>query len=95
MLSLHIFLLTPFVFYFQIAECRNFRRGSGHMIPCLLEHIDNITESSCKQFLLKMGSIIFSDYRLVSNFVDNCQQDIDRLKCGRVQLEEEDDVCIY
>ncbi|CAI9714844.1 Golgi apparatus protein 1 [Octopus vulgaris] len=72
-------------------DCQNFRRGSGHLIPCLFEHIDNITDSSCKQFLLKMGSIIFSDYRLVSNFVDNCQRDIDKLKCGRVQLEEEDD----
>ncbi|GAB1597551.1 Golgi apparatus protein 1-like [Argonauta hians] len=72
-------------------NCQNFHRGSGHLIPCLIEHIDNITDSSCKQFLMKMGGIIFSDYHLVSNFVDNCQRDINRLKCGRVQLEEEDD----
>lgn len=41
-----------------------------------------------------MGSIIFSDYRLVYNFVDHCQKDIADLKCGRVQLEDEDDVSI-
>ncbi len=67
-------------------------RGQGLVIPCLIEIKDNVTNPSCKQFLTKMASIVFSDYRLIYKFTDACGEDISRLKCGRMDVS--DDVSI-
>ena len=31
-----------------------------------------------------MEAVVFSDYRLIGEFVAKCQSDIDELECGRV-----------
>lgn len=43
----------------------------------------------CKSFLNKMELIIFSDYRLIHKFTDYCEQDIEKLKCGRLDMNSE------
>jgi hypothetical protein len=43
----------------------------------------------CKSFLVKIGSIIFSDFRLVEKFTTACQDDISKFNCGRLDSEEE------
>ncbi|KAL4235223.1 glycogenin glucosyltransferase glg1 [Mactra antiquata] len=68
----------------QIEECRLLPEGQGLRIPCLIEHMDNISDRECIKFLNKMGNIVFADYRLVYHFMENCKQDIDRTHCGRL-----------
>jgi Golgi apparatus protein 1 len=43
----------------------------------------------CKTFLIKIGSIIFSDYRLLERFTAACKNDITQFNCGRLETEEE------
>ncbi len=43
----------------------------------------------CKTFLVRIGSIIFSDFRLVERFTTACQDDIAKFNCGRLDSEEE------
>ncbi len=59
------------------------------MIPCLIENKVSVSHASCKQFLTKMASIIFSDFRLMGNFIQKCTSDIDKLHCGRLDHTED------
>ncbi|XP_050395779.1 Golgi apparatus protein 1 isoform X2 [Patella vulgata] len=78
----------------KIPECSNLQAGSGFMIPCLIEHIENVTNKACQQYLAKMSSIVFSDYRLVYKFVENCETDIQTLQCGRL-LDKKDEQALH
>ena len=57
-------------------------------MPCLIEYIDNVTNTQCREFLSRMESIVFSDYRLVYKFVDVCGNDIEKHSCGRIEDNE-------
>lgn len=63
--------------------CSESEDGGDKLISCLLDHKNEITHRPCYHFLVKMGTIIFSDYRLVCDFVSDCTEDIDRHKCAR------------
>lgn len=67
----------------------------GKIIPCLLEHRRNLTVPSCKHMMTRMQAIFFSDYRLIENFLDDCSKDVHKLSCGRLQTEEDEEVCFY
>jgi len=60
------------------------------VIPCLVEHIETVSDADCLAFLKKMRTAVFSDYRLIYKFVDHCHYDIDQYKCGRLQQENEE-----
>lgn len=79
----------------QIVECSGLPDGRGLKIPCLIENIDNVTNSNCKAFLRRMESIVFSDYRLIYKFADKCKSDIDALKCGRLPSNDEDSSSLH
>ena len=78
----------------QISECSELKKGEGHVIPCLVDNKEKVTDESCKLFLKKMASIVFADYRLIYKFAEKCQADIYKLKCGRLSTEAED-VSLY
>ncbi len=56
-----------------------------HMSSCLLNHQENITQPECQRFISAMSSLIFTDFRLIENFVIDCSDEIDALKCGRIE----------
>ena len=62
------------------------------VIPCLIEHIDNVTNANCRAFLKRMESIVFSDYRLIYKFADKCGSDITKFTCGRLPTLEDEAV---
>ena len=84
------FITLLHVFVLQISECGKLNRGQGEVIPCLIEHKANVSSASCKQFLTKMASIVFGDYRLIKKLTDSCNGDIQRLTCGRLDNDEDD-----
>lgn len=59
------------------------------MLSCLMDFGENATEPECRSFLKKMEAIIFSDYRLIYKFTEECQSDIERFKCGRLEMDSE------
>ncbi|KAK7800744.1 hypothetical protein U0070_014917, partial [Myodes glareolus] len=74
----------------EIKECAEEPVGKGYMVSCLVDHRGNITEYQCHQYITKMTAIIFSDYRLICGFMDDCKNDINILKCGSIRLGEKD-----
>ncbi|XP_012945019.1 Golgi apparatus protein 1 [Aplysia californica] len=75
----------------RISECNYLPRGQGQVIPCLIEHYDEIETSSCQSYINKMATIIFSDFRFMAPFVSDCNEDIAKYHCGRLEPSEEDD----
>lgn len=78
----HVFL------FYQIKECADEPVGKGFLVSCLVDHRGNITEYQCHQYITKMTAIIFSDYRLICGFMDDCKADINLLKCGSIRPGE-------
>ncbi len=59
---------------------------NGHLTSCLLDNLEDIAVGSpCRTFLTNIAAFVFSDYRLVANFVRDCEADIQKYKCGRVE----------
>ncbi|XP_001641258.2 Golgi apparatus protein 1 isoform X2 [Nematostella vectensis] len=65
--------------------------GQGKLVPCLLEHRQNVTDTRCKHMMTKMQAIVFSNYHLIDGFFKECQADVERTKCGRIEEKEEDE----
>lgn len=55
-------------------------------MSCLVDHRGNISEYQCNQYITKMTSIIFSDYRLICGFMDKCKEDVNNLHCGSINV---------
>nr|CAB3249303.1 Golgi apparatus protein 1 [Phallusia mammillata] len=68
----------------MFSDCGREQDGSGKLIPCLVEHREQIKVPTCVTFLKKISSIIYSDYRFICDFVSECQADIIKYHCGRV-----------
>nr|XP_045603883.1 Golgi apparatus protein 1-like [Procambarus clarkii] len=61
----------------------------GHTISCMAEKLDQIKDERCRQYLLRLAAIVFSDFRYVENMVNNCKEEIEKFKCGRVDVAHE------
>ncbi|XP_064105225.1 Golgi apparatus protein 1-like [Macrobrachium nipponense] len=68
----------------QFPDCKELSTP-GHTISCLTEVVEQLRDDRCRQYLLRMAAIVFSDYRLVENMVNDCKDEINTFKCGRVQ----------
>nr|XP_022342252.1 Golgi apparatus protein 1-like [Crassostrea virginica] len=75
----------------QIKECSHLEKGKGLVIPCLVDNIENVT-GSCRTYLEKMERIVFSDYRLIYHFMEQCGDEINKQKCGRIAPLDQNDV---
>lgn len=82
------FVIQFFLLVLKIHECSQLEKGKGLIIPCLVDNIENVT-GNCHTYLEKMARIVFSDYRLIYHFVDQCSVDIEQLKCGRIGPADE------
>uniref|UniRef100_A0A8C7XS36 Golgi apparatus protein 1 n=1 Tax=Oryzias sinensis TaxID=183150 RepID=A0A8C7XS36_9TELE len=74
----------------EIKECAAEELGKGYLVSCLVEHRGNITDYQCNQYITKMTTIIFSDYRLICGFLGKCHDDINALHCGSISTREKD-----
>uniref|UniRef100_A0A3B3QA56 Golgi apparatus protein 1 n=1 Tax=Paramormyrops kingsleyae TaxID=1676925 RepID=A0A3B3QA56_9TELE len=74
----------------EIKECAEEPRGKGYLVSCLVDHRSNISEYQCHQYITKMTTIIYSDYRLICGFMDKCRDDINALHCGSINTGEKD-----
>ncbi|TRY85806.1 hypothetical protein DNTS_011855 [Danionella cerebrum] len=74
----------------EIKECAAEERGKGYLVSCLVDHRTNISEYQCSQYITKMASIIFSNFRLICGFMDQCKEDINKMHCGSVSTGEKD-----
>eukprot|EP00092_Neocalanus_flemingeri_P071922 GFUD01088424.1.p1 GENE.GFUD01088424.1~~GFUD01088424.1.p1 ORF type:complete len:1134 (-),score=335.63 GFUD01088424.1:2263-5664(-) len=57
----------------------------GHFLACLVEKKHETKSLQCGKFLSQVENIIFSDYRIISTFMNACDKDISKLKCGKTR----------
>jgi hypothetical protein len=62
-------------------------RGTGRLVSCLYDRLDNITESACRYFINQLQAVVFNDWRLVEYFSEACLPDIKKFECGRLDDE--------
>ncbi|XP_030280961.1 Golgi apparatus protein 1 isoform X3 [Sparus aurata] len=74
----------------EIKECAAEELGKGYLVSCLVDHRGNISDYQCNQYITKMTTIVFSDYRLICGFMDKCREDINSLHCGSISTGEKD-----
>uniref|UniRef100_A0AAQ4Q8N5 Golgi apparatus protein 1 n=1 Tax=Gasterosteus aculeatus aculeatus TaxID=481459 RepID=A0AAQ4Q8N5_GASAC len=74
----------------EIKECAAEELGKGYLVSCLVDHRGNISDYQCNQYITKMTTIVFSDYRLICGFMDKCREDINTLRCGSISTGEKD-----
>uniref|UniRef100_A0A915IXR4 Golgi apparatus protein 1 n=1 Tax=Romanomermis culicivorax TaxID=13658 RepID=A0A915IXR4_ROMCU len=55
----------------------------SHLVLCLVEYKNNMTNEACRSFLTRVESIIFTDMYLIGPFVRACKADVERLNCGQ------------
>ncbi|XP_076110443.1 Golgi apparatus protein 1-like isoform X3 [Mytilus galloprovincialis] len=75
----------------QMDECNQLQKGSGQIIPCLVDNYQLVKVKECRRYLEKMSKIVFSDYTLIYKFADACHDDIQRFTCGRLETVEKED----
>jgi len=66
------------------------KQEPGHFLTCLVNNKHGVHNMACAQFLSRIETLIFSDFRLLSELVDKCNSSVTRLQCGRVNVEESD-----
>ena len=57
--SCFVLLISLSSFYPQISECKTLPKGKGEVIPCLVEHYEEIETPTCHNYINKMATIIF------------------------------------
>ena len=82
------------IYFFQVKECHHTHAlgKDGFFMNCLVEHRHEIKDQKCHTFLTKMAAVIFSDYRLISGFYEDCHQDVKKLKCGQLTGDHDEEV---
>lgn len=61
----------------------------GSFLTCLIEKREQVKEFQCSEYIQRWEWVAFSDFRIVTLFVTDCQKDIENFKCGRIQLSKD------
>lgn len=57
----------------------------GKYLGCVIENRELIKDPICKGQVQRIGQVVFSDFRLIGNFVRDCSSDIESTGCGRLE----------
>ena len=83
----------------QLESCSSAGKGyaaspitrNGHILSCVIEKKNEAEENArgrfteaCAARITQVESVVFSDYRLIGDFVDKCSEDIEAQTCGRI-----------
>lgn len=62
-------------------------KGYGNVLGKLIDKKDEIKQPACVNLINRLEAVAFSDFRFVSSFVRDCENDIEEKSCGRFHLE--------
>ncbi|XP_056648655.1 Golgi apparatus protein 1 [Diorhabda sublineata] len=51
-------------------------------LKCLVDKVNNIENQDCYRGINRLESIAFTDYKWISDFLDQCNEDIKKFQCG-------------
>ncbi|CAG9814540.1 unnamed protein product [Phaedon cochleariae] len=63
---------------FDTFDCKQ----EGNYFKCILNYINDIQNPKCSLALSRLESVAFTDHRWIKDFLAQCTDDIDKLKCG-------------
>ncbi|XP_011302233.1 Golgi apparatus protein 1 [Fopius arisanus] len=66
-------------------QCQSKNKEPGTYLACLIEKRENVKNAQCSEFIQRLEFVAFSDFRIITPMVTDCQQDINSFKCGRIQ----------
>uniref|UniRef100_A0A0N4ZII0 Golgi apparatus protein 1 n=1 Tax=Parastrongyloides trichosuri TaxID=131310 RepID=A0A0N4ZII0_PARTI len=73
----------------EFADCLNYK-DNGEALTCLMEHASFLEKTNrCYQFMSRIETIVFSDFRLMAPFLNKCKNAIQKLQCGSIQPPKE------
>lgn len=53
-------------------------------LKCVVDNKENIHEDDCFKAVGHLENIVFQDFRLIPSFINECTEDIQKLRCGRI-----------
>ncbi|KAJ8945307.1 hypothetical protein NQ318_003607 [Aromia moschata] len=62
-------------------------KNNGNYFKCILNNMDNIQVKDCRQLILRLEGVAFTDFSWISKFLEHCTEDINALKCGRIDSQ--------
>ncbi|KAK2580723.1 hypothetical protein KPH14_011351 [Odynerus spinipes] len=69
----------------DILDCSFAGNVQGAYLSCLVEKRDNVKNPQCIAYIQRLEWIAFSDFRIITPFFSDCEEDIKKFKCGRIQ----------
>ncbi|XP_015126768.1 Golgi apparatus protein 1 [Diachasma alloeum] len=66
-------------------QCPAKNQEPGAYLACLIEKRESVKNPQCSDFIQRLEFVAFSDFRIITPMVNDCQSDIDKFKCGRIQ----------
>jgi len=57
---------------------------------CIVDKKQGIRNNDCLHLIMRIENIAFSDFRLITNFSNSCQDDINKFHCYNISVT---DVC--
>ncbi|CAD7080350.1 unnamed protein product [Hermetia illucens] len=74
----------------KFSNCHPAKSTVGRYLACLVDEIETAKPSGqCRDTIHRLESIAFTDYRLLGKFIDDCEDDVEHLGCGRLNADRE------
>lgn len=68
---------------------------NSQLLSCILDKYNLIKNLKCHNLVFRISLVAFSDFRLFSDFMKFCENDIQHFKCGRIQSNVDVSYFIY
>ncbi|XP_050588557.1 Golgi apparatus protein 1 [Bombus affinis] len=66
-------------------DCTAFGNKHGAYLSCLIDQREKVKNPQCIAYIQRLEWIAFSDFRIITPFSSDCENDIKRFKCDKVQ----------
>lgn len=66
-------------------DCTAFGNKHGAYLSCLIDQREKVKNPQCITYIQRLEWIAFSDFRIITPFSSDCENDIKRFKCDKVQ----------
>lgn len=69
-------------------ECKETKQA-GHYLSCTINKRDAIKSATCRNVLQRLEWVAFSDFKFLGFFMRDCESDVKRLMCGRLNTDNQ------
>lgn len=70
-------------------SCQIKNQEPGSYLACLIEKRESVKKPTCSEYIQRLEYVAFGDFKIFTPMVADCQSDIDKYRCGRIQPHRE------